>query len=150
MRLSTHRDSIPIEDSSLFWRIQLGSQFLGSLWWHEYRLLVYGSDSGLACRRVSGEQAHYATKAGNTDRVCSMDVVVQPSVPWMNLNDQIKDSGLFFPVDPGPSVRMHTLLHYLPSAPVIPIGQSERMLMNMSGSNWRHGGDELQVIKYFL
>jgi len=33
-----------------------------------------------------------------------MDVVVQPSVPWMGLNDQIKDSGLFFPVDPGPSV----------------------------------------------
>jgi D-lactate dehydrogenase (cytochrome) len=33
-----------------------------------------------------------------------MDVVVQPSVPWMSLNDQIKDSGLFFPVDPGPSV----------------------------------------------
>ncbi|KAF2997400.1 hypothetical protein E8E13_005203 [Curvularia kusanoi] len=32
-----------------------------------------------------------------------MDVVVQPSVPWMSLNDQIKDSGLFFPVDPGPS-----------------------------------------------
>lgn len=25
-----------------------------------------------------------------------MDVVVQPSVPWMSLNDQIKESGLFF------------------------------------------------------
>jgi len=35
-----------------------------------------------------------------------MDVVVQPSVPWMDLNDQIKDSGLFFPVDPGPSARI--------------------------------------------
>ncbi|KAL5117754.1 D-lactate ferricytochrome c oxidoreductase [Pleosporales sp. CAS-2024a] len=35
-----------------------------------------------------------------------MDVVVQPSVPWMTLNDQIKDSGLFFPVDPGPSARI--------------------------------------------
>lgn len=33
-----------------------------------------------------------------------MDVIVQPSVPWMSLNDQIKESGLFFPVDPGPSV----------------------------------------------
>lgn len=41
-----------------------------------------------------------------------MDVVVQPSVPWMSLNDQIKDSGLFFPVDPGPSVRSH-VLHYI-------------------------------------
>lgn len=35
-----------------------------------------------------------------------MDVVVQPSVPWMSLNDQIKQSGLFFPVDPGPSARI--------------------------------------------
>ncbi|KAF2790113.1 D-lactate dehydrogenase mitochondrial precursor [Melanomma pulvis-pyrius CBS 109.77] len=35
-----------------------------------------------------------------------MDVVVQPSVPWMGLNEQIKDSGLFFPVDPGPSARI--------------------------------------------
>lgn len=37
-----------------------------------------------------------------------MDVVVQPSVPWMSLNDEIKHSGLFFPVDPGPSVRNFT------------------------------------------
>lgn len=35
-----------------------------------------------------------------------MDVVVQPSVPWMELNDKIKHSGLFFPVDPGPSARI--------------------------------------------
>jgi FAD/FMN-containing dehydrogenase len=79
-----------------------------------------------------------------------MDVVVQPSVPWMSLNDQIKDSGLFFPVDPGPSVRMHTCFINSNQLPVIPTGQSERMLTNVSGSNWRHGGDELQVIKYFL
>ena len=48
----------------------------------------------------------------DTNVACSMDVVVQPSVPWMSLNDQIKDSGLFFPVDPGPSVRSH-VLHYI-------------------------------------
>jgi len=35
-----------------------------------------------------------------------MDVVVQPSVQWMQLNDQIKDSGLFLPVDPGPSAKI--------------------------------------------
>ncbi|KAL2353786.1 D-lactate dehydrogenase mitochondrial precursor [Cryomyces antarcticus] len=35
-----------------------------------------------------------------------MDVVVQPSVGWMNLNEEIKKSGLFFPVDPGPSAMI--------------------------------------------
>ncbi|KAI9793588.1 MAG: hypothetical protein M1833_000733 [Piccolia ochrophora] len=35
-----------------------------------------------------------------------MDVVVQPAVSWMGLNEQIKDSGLFFPVDPGPSAKI--------------------------------------------
>lgn len=35
-----------------------------------------------------------------------MDVVVQPSIQWMDLNEQIKDSGLFFPVDPGPSAMI--------------------------------------------
>lgn len=33
-----------------------------------------------------------------------MDIVVQPSVSWMDMNDKIKDTGLFFPVDPGPPV----------------------------------------------
>lgn len=35
-----------------------------------------------------------------------MDVVVQPSVQWMQLNEQIKGSGLFFPVDPGPTAKI--------------------------------------------
>ncbi|EMC97861.1 hypothetical protein BAUCODRAFT_31863 [Baudoinia panamericana UAMH 10762] len=35
-----------------------------------------------------------------------MDVTLQPAVGWMSLNDQIKDSGLFFPVDPGPSAMI--------------------------------------------
>ncbi|GAB1205901.1 hypothetical protein APSETT445_004580 [Aspergillus pseudonomiae] len=35
-----------------------------------------------------------------------MDVVVQPSIQWMELNEKIKDSGLFFPVDPGPSAMI--------------------------------------------
>ncbi|OJJ61270.1 hypothetical protein ASPSYDRAFT_43202 [Aspergillus sydowii CBS 593.65] len=35
-----------------------------------------------------------------------MDVVVQPSIQWMDLNDKIKDTGLFFPVDPGPSAMI--------------------------------------------
>ena len=35
-----------------------------------------------------------------------LDVVLQPSVQWMQLNEAIKDTGLFFPVDPGPSARI--------------------------------------------
>ncbi|KAH7240249.1 uncharacterized protein BKA55DRAFT_621461 [Fusarium redolens] len=35
-----------------------------------------------------------------------LNVVVQPSVPWMDLNEKIKESGLFFPIDPGPSAQI--------------------------------------------
>lgn len=35
-----------------------------------------------------------------------LDIVVQPSVPWMKLNEQIASSGLFFPVDPGPTAQI--------------------------------------------
>jgi D-lactate dehydrogenase (cytochrome) len=35
-----------------------------------------------------------------------MDVVVQPSIQWMQLNEDIKHSSLFFPVDPGPSAKI--------------------------------------------
>ncbi|KAJ5918251.1 CAZyme family AA4 [Penicillium verhagenii] len=35
-----------------------------------------------------------------------LDIVVQPSIQWMDLNEQIKDTGLFFPVDPGPSAMI--------------------------------------------
>lgn len=35
-----------------------------------------------------------------------MDIVVQPNVQWMHLNDEISQTGLFFPVDPGPSARI--------------------------------------------
>ena len=35
-----------------------------------------------------------------------MDVVVQPSVGWMDLNKALQKTGLFFPVDPGPSAMI--------------------------------------------
>ncbi|CEJ57174.1 Putative Oxidoreductase, FAD-binding [Penicillium brasilianum] len=35
-----------------------------------------------------------------------MDIVVQPSIQWMDLNEKIKETGLFFPVDPGPSAMI--------------------------------------------
>jgi len=35
-----------------------------------------------------------------------LDVVVGPSMGWMQLNNELKDTGLFFPVDPGPSAKI--------------------------------------------
>ncbi|KAK5062831.1 hypothetical protein LTR84_004906 [Exophiala bonariae] len=35
-----------------------------------------------------------------------MDVVVQPSIQWMELNEKIAAKGLWFPVDPGPSAKI--------------------------------------------
>ncbi|KAF4449688.1 D-lactate dehydrogenase (cytochrome) [Fusarium austroafricanum] len=35
-----------------------------------------------------------------------LNVIVQPSVPWMELNEKIKDTDLFFPIDPGPSAQI--------------------------------------------
>ncbi|KAH6869695.1 glycosyl hydrolase family 3 N terminal domain-containing protein [Thelonectria olida] len=35
-----------------------------------------------------------------------MNIRVQPSVSWMDLNEKIKESGLFFPIDPGPSAQI--------------------------------------------
>jgi FAD/FMN-containing dehydrogenase len=72
-----------------------------------------------------------------------MDVVVQPSVPWMSLNDQIKDSGLFFPVDPGPSVSDAFPRFQCAAVPprlVIRISLTAR-----TGQDWRYGRHELQV-----
>ncbi|KAI0128266.1 glycolate oxidase [Xylariales sp. AK1849] len=35
-----------------------------------------------------------------------MDVVVQPGVNWMDLNNKIKDDGLFLPLDPSPTATI--------------------------------------------
>ena len=35
---------------------------------------------------------------------------MQPAVSWMSLNDEIESSGLFFPVDPAPSVSKTEIL----------------------------------------
>lgn len=49
-----------------------------------------------------------------------MDVVVQPSIGWQDLNEQLNKmgSGLFFPVDPGKStLRLPTWSAQLGSGP---------------------------------
>lgn len=59
---------------------------------------------------------------------------MQPSVSWMSLNEDIKDSGLFFPVDPGPSVCLEDHYPFLPP-----------MFNFVKGKDWRNGRNELQV-----
>ena len=66
----------------------------------------------------SSLEANFAAKHGgmsidfaNMDQILAlheedMDVVVQPCVQWMDLNKAIKSSGLFFPVDPGPTAKI--------------------------------------------
>jgi D-lactate dehydrogenase (cytochrome) len=63
-----------------------------------------------------------------------MDVVVQPSVPWMTLNDEIKNSGLFFPVDPGPSVSQMEKLQKTVS------DEHQARIGGMVGTNCRQAG----------
>jgi D-lactate dehydrogenase (cytochrome) len=95
--------SLLMGSSPLLRWLKSRGQFFGALRRHEHRFHIHGSSAGFACRRVSWIQFPILRAA--LIGLQSMDVVVQPSVPWMSLNDQIKDSGLFFPVDPGPSVR---------------------------------------------
>lgn len=39
-----------------------------------------------------------------------MDIVVQPGVNWVDMNNQIHGSGLFLPMDPSPTVGFHFAL----------------------------------------
>lgn len=41
-----------------------------------------------------------------TNELCSMDVVVQPGVNWMDLNNELKNDGLFVPLDPSPTATI--------------------------------------------
>ncbi|KAF2653943.1 D-lactate dehydrogenase mitochondrial precursor [Lophiostoma macrostomum CBS 122681] len=79
---------------------------------HKYRvpMIPYSGGSSLEAN-FSAPYGGMSIDFSFMDQIISlhaddMDVVVQPSVPWMSLNEQIKGSGLFFPVDPGPSARI--------------------------------------------
>jgi len=51
---------------------------------------------------VSFEKMKQIVKLNEDD----MDVVVQPGLGWVELNEQIKHKGLFFPVDPAPGASI--------------------------------------------
>lgn len=61
-----------------------------------------------------------------------MDIVVQPAVSWMDLNEDIKASGLFFPVDPGPSVCAVSKITTISLWPILLIGR-ENLYRQKSG-----------------
>ncbi|KAI1366607.1 putative D-lactate protein [Xylaria arbuscula] len=81
---------------------------------HKYRIPIIGYSGG------SSLEGHFSAPYGgisvdfaymgkilqfNKD---DMDIVVQPSIGWQDLNEQLRqwESGLFFPVDPGPSAKI--------------------------------------------
>jgi D-lactate dehydrogenase (cytochrome) len=79
---------------------------------HKYRvpMIPYSGGSSLEAN-FSAPYGGMSVDFAHMDKVLAlheedMDVVLQPSVQWMSLNDEIKHSGLFFPVDPGPSAKI--------------------------------------------
>ncbi|KAJ8104714.1 hypothetical protein ONZ43_g7718 [Nemania bipapillata] len=81
---------------------------------HKYRVPIIGYSGG------SSLEGHFSAPYGGIsvdfaymDKIVQfnkddMDVVVQPSIGWQDLNAQLSqmDSGLFFPIDPGPSAKI--------------------------------------------
>lgn len=79
---------------------------------HKYRMpmVPYSGGSSLEAN-FSAPYGGMSIDFAYMDRIVAfhegdMDIVVQPSMPWMTLNEKIKESGLFFPVDPGPSAKI--------------------------------------------
>lgn len=78
---------------------------------HKYKVPMIGYSGG------SSLEGNYSAPHGgisidfmNMDKILAfheedMDIVVQPSRGWVDLNTKIADSGLFFPVDPSPSAK---------------------------------------------
>ncbi|KAI1423442.1 putative D-lactate protein [Xylaria sp. FL1777] len=81
---------------------------------HKYRIPIIGYSGG------SSLEGHFSAPYGGIsvdfaymDKIIQfnkddMDIVVQPSIGWQDLNEQLSrmDSGLFFPIDPGPSAKI--------------------------------------------
>ncbi|KAI0455739.1 putative D-lactate protein [Xylaria acuta] len=81
---------------------------------HKYHVPIIGYSGG------SSLEGHFSAPYGGIsvdfaymDKIIQlnkgdMDVVVQPSIGWQDLNTQLSqmDSGLFFPIDPGPSAKI--------------------------------------------
>lgn len=81
---------------------------------HKYRIPIIGYSGG------SSLEGHFSAPYGGVSvdfaymnkivqfNKDDMDIVVQPSIGWQDLNTQLGQmgSGLFFPIDPGPSAKI--------------------------------------------
>ncbi|KAI0803553.1 putative D-lactate protein [Xylaria sp. FL0064] len=81
---------------------------------HKYHVPIIGYSGG------SSLEGHFSAPYGGIsvdfaymDKIVQfnkddMDIVVQPSIGWQDLNQQLAklESGLFFPIDPGPSAKI--------------------------------------------
>ncbi|KAL1416960.1 hypothetical protein MTO96_027352 [Rhipicephalus appendiculatus] len=68
-------------------------------------MMAFGSGSGLE-GGVNAEKGGLCIDVSQMDKMVELnasdfDVVVEPGLTWRNLNQQIRDTGLWFPVDPG-------------------------------------------------
>lgn len=68
-------------------------------------MIAFGSGSGLE-GGVLAPQGGVCVDVSQMDKMVELhtsdfDVVVEPGLTWRNLNAQIRDTGLWFPVDPG-------------------------------------------------
>ncbi|OBT49337.1 hypothetical protein VE00_00334 [Pseudogymnoascus sp. WSF 3629] len=79
---------------------------------HKYRvpMIPYSGGSSLEAN-FSAPYGGFSVDFAYMDKIIQlnkddMDIVVQPSVSWMTLNETIADSRLFFPIDPGPSAKI--------------------------------------------
>lgn len=77
---------------------------------HKVPMIPYSGGSSLEAN-FSAPHGGFSIDFAFMDQILAlheedMDVVVQPAVQWMDLNEKIKHTGLFFPVDPGPSAKI--------------------------------------------
>ncbi|KAL6575114.1 hypothetical protein OROMI_012399 [Orobanche minor] len=75
--------------------------------------------------------------------VRDMDVVVEPGIGWMELNEYLEPYGLFFPLDPGESSTCalpayDTEENILTLSTVIPKTIARRALSGSRSNNWRN------------
>lgn len=79
---------------------------------HKYHLPIIGYSGGTSLEgHFSATEGGVCVDFAHMDKILEihaedLDVVVQPSVGWQELNEEIKKQNLFFPPDPGPGARI--------------------------------------------